>query len=125
MKAHVVLAPLFLSLCGVAFAQTPSLAKDLTATPRLDKREVTQEKRIEQGVVSGQLTPREEQRLEARETHLNNVEAKAKADGVVTGKERKRLHAMANSDSKAIYRQKHDRQRDLNRDGKRDVPVKP
>lgn len=125
MKVHVVLASLFLSLGGVVFAQTTPAVKDPLATPKLDMREANQEKRIDQGLASGQLTPREERRLEARETHLNNVEAKAKADGVVTGKERKHLNAMANSDSKAIHRQKHDRQRDLNHDGKRDRPVKP
>jgi hypothetical protein len=125
MKVHVVTASLLFSLGGVAFAQTPVAVKDPLATPKLDRREANQEKRIDQGVASGQLTQREERRLEARETHLNNVEAKAKADGVVTGKERKHLHVMANSDSKGIHRQTHDRQRDLNHDGKRDLPVKP
>ena len=125
MKVQVLLASLILSVGGVVFAQTPPVAKDPLATPKLDKREANQERRIDQGVASGQLTPREERRLEARETHLNNAEAKAKADGVVTAKERKHLNAVANADSKAIHRQKHDRQRDLNHDGKRDAPVKP
>ncbi len=113
MKLTALVATLVLVLSGSAFAQTP-------VTPRIDKREANQEKRIEQGVASGQLTAREEKRLEARETHLDNAEAKAKADGTVTTKERKRLHAMAAADSKAIRRQKHDGQRDLNHDGKRD-----
>ena len=113
MKLNVLVASLVLVMGGAAFAQTP-------ATPRIDKREANQEKRIEQGVVSGQLTPREEKRLEAREAHLENAEAKAKADGTVTAKERKRLHVMAAADSKAIHRQKHDGQRDMDHDGKRD-----
>jgi hypothetical protein len=113
MKLNALVASLVLVMGGSAFAQTP-------ATPRIDKREANQEKRIEQGVASGQLTAREEKRLDARETHLENAEAKAKADGTVTAKERKRLHVMAAADSKAIHRQKHDGQRDLNHDGKRD-----
>jgi hypothetical protein len=113
MKLNALVATLVLVMGGAAFAQTP-------ATPRIDKREANQEKRIDQGVASGQLTAREEKRLEARETHLENAEAKAKADGTVTTKERKRLHVMAAADSKAIRRQKHDGQRDLNHDGKRD-----
>ena len=125
MKFQIVLASLILSVGGVALAQMPPVAKDPLATPKLDKREANQEKRIDQGAASGQLTPREERRLEARETHLDNAEIKAKADGVVTGKERKHLNAMATADSKAIHRQKHDRQRDLNHDGKRDLSVKP
>lgn len=114
MKLNALVATLVLVMGSSAFAQIP-------ATPRIDKREANQEKRIDQGVASGQLTAREEKRLDARETHLDNAEAKAKADGNVTPKERKRLHVMAAADSKAIHRQKHDRQRDLNHDGKRDL----
>jgi hypothetical protein len=113
MKLNTLVASLVLVIGSSAFAQTP-------ATPRIDKREANQEKRIEQGVASGQLTAREEKRLDARETHLESAEAKAKADGTVTAKERKRLHVMAAADSKAIRRQKHDGQRDLDHDGKRD-----
>ena len=42
---------------GAAFAQTPA-PKDPMATPRIDQRQANQERRIEQGVASGQLTPR-------------------------------------------------------------------
>ncbi len=95
-----------------ALAQTPApAAKDPTATPRLDRREARQEKRIEQGVKSGQLTDKEAARLEKREEHLKAQEAKAKADGVVTPQERAKLEREANRDSRAITREKHDRQR--------------
>ena len=59
---------------------------------------------------SGQLTGAEASRLEKRETLLQNHEAKAKADGVVTPGERARLEREANRDSRAIARQKNDRQ---------------
>ena len=108
-----LLAALVLGIATLpAIAQTTTPApKDPTATPRLDRREARQEKRIEQGVKSGQLTEKEAARLEKREERLKAHEAKAKADGVVTAKERARLQAEANHNSRAIAREKHDRQR--------------
>jgi hypothetical protein len=88
---------------GSAYAQT--------ATPNLDKRQANQEKRIDQGVQSGELTKREATRLEGREAKLQANKEKAKADGVVTRQERAKLQREANRDSKAIYRQKHDAQK--------------
>ena len=88
---------------GSAFAQT--------ATPNLDKRQANQERRIDQGVKSGELTKKEAARLEKREAKLEADKQKAKADGVVTKKERAKLQHEANRDSKAIYRQKHDAQK--------------
>jgi len=117
MNYRTLLAGLTLLATGTAFAQ----ATDPAATPRVDKREARQEQRIEQGVASGQLTPRETHRLLAREARVENVEARAKSDGVVTAQERKHLAHLQNKDSAAIHRQKHDRQRDLNHDGKRDA----
>ena len=92
-----------LLFAGSAFAQT--------ATPNLDKRQANQERRIEQGVKSGELTKKEANRLEKREAKLQADKQKAKADGVVTKKERAKLQREANRDSKAIYRQKHDAQK--------------
>lgn len=80
-------------------------------TPNLDKREKRQEKRIEQGVKSGELNKREAARLEARESKLQADEAKAKADGKVTTKERAKLQHEANKTSTHIYKQKHDKQK--------------
>jgi hypothetical protein len=82
-----------------------------TATPNIDQRQANQEKRIEQGVKSGELTAKETARLENREAKLQADKQKAKADGVVTKKERAKLQHEANRDSKAIYRQKHDAQK--------------
>lgn len=79
-------------------------------TPRADARQDRQERRIEQGVASGELTQREANRLEARQEHIENVEDRAKADGVVTRRERARLEVKQDRSSRAIARQKHDRQ---------------
>lgn len=118
MKTRLTLAALLAAIAIPALAQTPNP----TATPRIDKREANQERRIEQGERSGQLTPREAARLEKGEARIDNMEAKAKADGVVTPQERKRLRHAEDRESRRIYREKHDAQHDFNHDGKMDHP---
>ena len=44
----------------------------------------------------------------------------AKADGKVTAKEREHIEHAQNVESRKIYREKHDRQHDLNHDGRTD-----
>ncbi len=102
----LIAASVGLALAAPVLAQTSS-----PATPVLDKREVNQQRRIEQGTASGQLTPREEERLKRRADRLEANEAKAKSDGVVTPGERARLEREANRNSRVIAREKHDRQR--------------
>lgn len=70
------------------------------------------------------LTAREAARLEKGQEHVQAVEDKAKADGVVTGEERARLTRAENKQSARIDRQKHDAQHDFNHDGKVDRPLK-
>ena len=95
-----------------------------TATPRADQRQANQQQRIDQGVASGQLTGKEAARLEKGQERVQAIEDKAKADGTVTAKERARLQKAENVQSRHIAREKHDRQRDLNHDGKRDRPAR-
>jgi DNA repair exonuclease SbcCD nuclease subunit len=80
-------------------------------TPRVDKRETRQQRRIEQGAKSGELTKKEVNRLERREAKIKADEINAKADGKVTKAERQKLHKELNRTSKQIYRQKHDGQK--------------
>ena len=92
---------------ATAFAQA---AANPAATPGIDKRQEMQEKRIDQGQASGQLTPRESRKLDHQQARINRAESTAKADGTVTRAERKRLHKLQNHASHSIKRQKHDRQ---------------
>ena len=87
----------------------PAMAK--TDMPRVDKREANQEKRIEQGVQSGQLTPKEAARLEKGQQKVEKMESKATADGKVTKKEKAKLHHAQNKQSRHIAKQKHDTQK--------------
>ena len=95
----VVLAAVMASFAGIATAGT--------ATPRIDRREARQEKRIEQGTRSGELTPAERARLNAGQAHVDRMEVRAKADGHVTPAERARITRAQNRQSRAIYRKKH------------------
>jgi hypothetical protein len=90
-----------------AFVAVPVFAQ---STPRIDAREARQEARIEQGEQSGQLTPHETAKLERGQARVENQEAKAKADGVVTARERARITHTQNVQNRKIRRQKHDAQ---------------
>lgn len=71
------------------------------------QRNINQQKRIEQGVRSGQLTNREAGRLERQEGHIAKREAKAGADGHVGAHEQKRIQRAENRESGRIHRAKN------------------
>lgn len=93
-------------------AASPLLAAGpiVAGTPGLDQREHHQAQRVRDGVSSGELTRPEARRLVRGEVRLHRHEAIAKADGVVTNRERARLQHEANVESRRIYRQKQDAQ---------------
>ncbi len=101
------------SIAAFVIAALPALAlaQATPATPGIDKRQANQERRIQQGVKSGELNPREAARLEKGQAKVQRMENKSKADGVVTTQERKRITHEQNKQSKRIAREKHDRQR--------------
>ncbi len=103
MKKSTLLAGISLALMVVAGSVS-------AGTPRYDARQHNQRQRIVNGVQSGELTMRETRRLAAGQVHLNRVERRAKADGVVTARERVHMQHEENQQSRRIYRQKHDAQ---------------
>ncbi len=104
----IAAAVIALAFAGAAFAQSAS-------TPGVDKRQAVQERRIQEGVASGQLTPREANRLDRQQKKIDKMESRAKADGVVTARERTRLHRQLDKANRAIGKEKHDRQTDPGR----------
>jgi hypothetical protein len=104
MKNSTLLAGIAVAL-SLAFAGTAS-----AGTARYDARQHNQRERIANGVGSGELTMRETRHLAAGQVHLNRVERRAKADGVVTSRERAHMQHEENQQSRRIYRQKHDAQ---------------
>ena len=108
---HSLLAILGAALAGTALlAQTPAATPTQKREARMEHRADRQQKRIAQGVKSGQLTPRETARLERQEAKVNHDVAKAEADGKVTKKEAAKINHEQNRESRRIHRQKHDAQ---------------
>jgi hypothetical protein len=87
---------------------TAAVAGAHPVTPRVDRREARQEARIREGVRTGEITPREAARLEAGQRHVRRMECRAKADGVVTMRERVRLGRAQSRQSRHIARLRHD-----------------
>lgn len=98
-------------LVSVTFVLGLGLSAMAQKTKSVDNREHRQQKRIKQGVKSGELNKREAARMETQQARTKRLEAKAKSDGKVTAKERARLQHRENKTSRRIYRQKHDAQK--------------
>lgn len=60
-------------------------------TPGIDNREYQISQRIDEGIRSGRIDPREARKLQRRERDIARHEAQFKADGVVTPQERRQL----------------------------------
>lgn len=95
-------------ILGLAAAATVAAALP-AAAQTIDAREHHQAARIEQGVRSGALTPGEARHLHRREMRLHRFEVRARFrhGGYLTRHDRRVLHRIANRDSRAIYRLKH------------------
>lgn len=80
-------------------------------SPRIDRRQHNQARRIKQGVRSGSLTRRETRQLGKQQVRIRKQERRFKSDGKLDRRERVRLHKNLNRASRNIHRKKHDRQR--------------
>jgi hypothetical protein len=74
------------------------------------QRNINQQQRIEQGVKSGQLTPREAGRLEQGQSRANQMQARAGANGQISRGEQRNIQMSENRHSGQINREKHDGQ---------------
>jgi hypothetical protein len=97
MRRTIIIATLISTLAGSAFAG------------RITYRERDQQKRIAQGIASGQLSPRETALLESREARLNSEVRDFRQDngGTLTERERVEVNRQQNRISDEIYRAKH------------------
>jgi hypothetical protein len=77
--------------------------------PTIQQRKANQQRRIGNGVKSGQLTAGETAHLEHQEAGINKEERgmKAQDNGHLTRQDRKTLRTQQNKESKRIYRDKH------------------
>lgn len=98
-------------IAALIAAFTLTLAADAalagTNDPGIQQREQNQQQRIDQGVASGQLTPREAGKLDAQQARIQQREARMKADGNLTAAERRKLTREQDRASRNIYRKKH------------------
>jgi polyhydroxyalkanoate synthesis regulator phasin len=122
-------AALMLTGTTAAFAQTPPATPPgqqpaPNAQQRIDAREANQQKRIDEGVKSGELTKREAERMQKGQARVQKMEDKANADGKITKNEARAIEKAQDNQSKRIYKEKHDKQHDRNHDGKVDRPAK-
>jgi hypothetical protein len=101
-------------IAALALAPAAMFAQNPTPTPgkndyNINQRKVDQQKRIANGVKSGELTAGETSRLEHQEAGINKEERgmRAQDNGHLTGQDRKTIHAQQNQESRRIYRDKH------------------
>jgi hypothetical protein len=99
MKTRIIAASILVALASFsASAQT---------TADTVQRNINQEKRIDQGVKSGELTKRETGKLEAGQARADHAEAVAGSDGHVGKNEQTRIQRKEDRQSGAIYKKKH------------------
>ena len=96
-------------LALVVITSFASLASASENPRHMQRRNVRQHERIQQGVRSGSLTPGEARHLRMGERRIHRTERRAKADGQLSLRERGRINRMQNHESRHIYRLKHNR----------------
>jgi len=82
-------------------------ATSFAGTPWINARQNAQQHRIFKGVQQGDLTFNENLKLQQGQARVQNLENKAKANGVVTPLERARIHAAQNIQSARIFLKRH------------------
>ncbi len=75
----------------------------------INQRKFDQQRRIANGIRSGQLTARETSHLERQEAGINREERgmRAQDNGHLTRQDRRTIHRQQNRESRRIYRDKH------------------
>ncbi len=109
MISRLIVCTALVGMTTAVLAQSAAPAAG-ASMPRVEKRQAHQQARIAQGAASGQLTPKETQRLQAQQNRIETAETRAQADGKVTTKERAALKARQDKASHNIAHQKHDKQ---------------
>ena len=99
MKKIVVLLSMMLIFSYVSI--------DFAQAGRAGNRQIKQQKRMHQGLKSGELTKKEALRLEREQRRIQKTKREAIKDGELTPKERLRLERQQNRASRHIYRSKH------------------
>lgn len=90
-----------------AFILTAGLLNAQTQTKKVNQRQKNQTTRIAKGAKSGELTKKETKQLARQQRDIRKTKRNAKADGVVTRKERALIHQKQNAANRNIKRKKN------------------
>jgi biopolymer transport protein ExbB/TolQ len=107
MKTLLIAIFIAFTISGVAMAQEQTTQQKKRS--EVTQRQINQQRRIKQGVKSGQLTKGETRRLERQQGRIQARKQKDKAEngGKLTPKNKAQLNRMQNRASRHIYRAKH------------------
>lgn len=106
MKKRALLVAVVMGL-AVVLLTAGVYAGDKTHDPNIQKRFESQQKRIDQGVASGQLTKDEAALVQDNLNRIMADEAKLKAAAQLTDKEKARINKKLDQNSDMITREKH------------------
>lgn len=102
MKKILLTALIMGAFAATSFAQS--------RTPYIRDKKHNQHARIHNGVRNGSLTAREARALERQQRDIDRTIRRAKADGIVTHRERAIIRQKQRMANRNIYVQNHDRQ---------------
>lgn len=89
-----------LLLGSLVLSGLPALAQP--QSPDIDNRIIHQQQRIQQGMNSGQLSPKEFKFLQKRLARIQWLEAKMKSKGMLTPDDHYQLHRQLDDSSRAL-----------------------
>jgi hypothetical protein len=112
-RLGTVLVKLSIMVCILMVAVMCAYADD-THELGVQKRIAKQQKRINDGVISGRLTAPEARVLQENLNQVKNKEKKLRADGKLNSNEKERLHMMLDKNSKMIMNKKQNPVRNVN-----------
>jgi hypothetical protein len=98
LKILPMIIGLVLIMISVSWARDP-----------ISHRQKKQSKRITHGIRGGEVTGREFVRLNREQRRIGKYKRRARRDGYISYKERRRLHRMQDRASEHIYQTKHNR----------------
>ena len=99
MKKSIILISAFSIIALAGFSQD--------RTPRANARQAAQQARIAEGKRSGEVTQGESALLRSEQRHIRRSERRAKADGEVSIRERRRLERKQDKANRHIRRAKN------------------
>lgn len=98
-----------LGIAVLASLSLPVFAQDYGSTQRIEQRQANQERRIDEGVRSGMITPFEAERLERGQDRIRQMERDALANGRFTPLERAEIEREQDRQSRRIAELTRDR----------------